>query len=137
MTTSHLYLIAASCRTWAEEFANETDDFGSDLNGMCAIASTKVFTELKKKGYNPRIHLWAGDSCAHCFVVVDDYIVDITATQFWGHRDQKVVVLHEKEASEFEYYGTSKIFTSTKALRKHQESTHWPSEQLAYDDYLS
>ena len=137
MTTSHLYLIAASCRTWAEEFANEAELFSSDLNGLCGIASAKVFLELKAKGYKPVIHLHAGDDCAHCFVVVEDYIVDVTATQFWGHKDVKVVVLHEKEAVEFEYYTTSKTFTTVKALRKHQESTQWPSEQIAYDEYLS
>ena len=136
MTKSSIHLIAASCRTWAEEFAGSTEWADQSLNGLCAIASAKVFLELKKRNYRPEIHLYSGSDCAHCFVVVEDYIVDITATQFWGNRDQKVVILHEKEATEFEYYTTSKVFGTVKQLRKHQESTRWPSYQIAFDEYM-
>ena len=125
--------IARLCREWAEHVTKNSEHYTRSLCGFCAIAAGKVFTELLKANYAPVIHLWEGRKCTHCFIQVDDYVVDITATQFEEFRDKKVLILHEKEAIEYRYYSTSKTFDSIKALREHQISTGWPTEQICYN----
>ena len=132
-----LYQIAKACREWAEKFAKKTDDYPKNLCGMCAIASAKVFIELKNKGYRPELRLWMGEWGGHCFVVVDDHIVDITATQFPDFSDSKVLVIHEREADMFEFYKTTKVFETVKQLQKHQKNTKWPTEQIVFDEYFA
>jgi hypothetical protein len=68
---------------------------------------------------------------AHVFIVVDDHVVDITATQFREFEDTKIVVLHTKEAEQYDFYETSQMFETPQKLRKYQVRNHWPGEQIA------
>lgn len=79
--------IARSVRKWAEHHVSseETVNSGYDFSGdpdlccMCAYASTVLLDQLHKKGI----------TCAklvtnqyHCFIEIENNILDITATQF-------------------------------------------------------
>lgn len=52
--------------------------YSSELSGMCAVASYQLFCRLKKLGLKPKL----AQARNHAFVICEDYLVDITATQF-------------------------------------------------------
>ena len=55
------------------------------LWGWCTTCSVKLFKILKEKGYKPIFSLAYRNSTysnAHCFILCNDYIIDVTATQF-------------------------------------------------------
>ena len=86
--------VAEEVREKCLDFALSDDSIGYDFHGqenldmMCAVASAVLFREFCRKGIGkkPRIvegEYWKED---HCWVEVDDYVVDITASQFHGPR---------------------------------------------------
>ena len=67
----------------------DTNYFNKNMVGMCAIVSLLVYKRLKENGYTPQIVV----NEAHCFVVEDDFIVDLTSIQF----DQGFLLLRKRE----------------------------------------
>ena len=126
--------IASDVRRWAEDQAyDKTLDEVHDLNGYCAIAAAELHRRLVSEGIRNELHMAThGCGSSHCWVVVNDHVVDVTATQFGPFRAQPVVVLHEKEAEQHWFYRTTEIFYSSKSLRKSQQRTGWPPHQIAY-----
>ena len=129
-----IYSIADTTRKWAENYA-KSNGFDSNLCGLCAISSAKLFTSLKKEGYSPEIRLHDG-STSHVFVVVNDHIVDITASQFGM---KSIEIVHECEVGVYDYnsddskyywYHTD-VLTSVKNLIKFQRKYGWPPSQIA------
>lgn len=107
-------------------------NFGyKDLTGWCAIASAELHKHLLIKGIKSVIHVhndgFYGD---HCFLVVDDHVVDITATQFREYKNVEVVIKHVKEAEVNEYHTTTKTFNTASDLRVYQKRSGWPSRQI-------
>lgn len=62
-----------------------------DLEGMCAIASYSLFCELNKCSGLSGCAIGLALADSHCFVVVNNKIVDITASQF-GKEYPKVYI---------------------------------------------
>lgn len=97
-----LRIIASRVRKEMDQTAYDHCFWGQELAGMCAIASYCLYVDLKKAGFNPEFvaQRW-GDTGFHyhCYLVIDGYIADITATQFgknsvcvrrdvnWKHND--------------------------------------------------
>lgn len=103
-----LKAIASKVRTWAEEHVKALNqskryhDFSeNDLSCMCAYASTVLLSYLHWLGVHNAV-LIANEY--HCFVMVDDYVVDVTATQFCGNF-KKVEVCRLKTIREKSKYG--------------------------------
>ena len=126
-----VFAIAKSVRQWTQESARKARYHPSDLMGWCAISSAKMLRELKAAGIDGKIHVRDYYDC-HCFVVVDDYVVDVTATQFSEFRNNPVVIMHIKEAEAYDFYTTEKVFKLPDELRVHQLRTKWPKRQIAY-----
>ncbi len=63
------------------------------LNGACLSASVMLFDELTEAGFTPAVV----SSHSHMFVVCDEFMIDITATQF-GHPG--VLVRHYSKLKE-------------------------------------
>lgn len=65
-------------------FLSIKDKYNTDdkLSCMCAIASNYLFLKLKKYGINSSIYCVALKKYSHCFLMIEDYILDITASQF-------------------------------------------------------
>ena len=126
--------IAAEVRQWAEMRARGCQD----LSGWCAIASAQLFRELVLLGIRPEIHMWTweADDSAHVFLVVEDHVVDVTATQFQEFRRKPIVIMHQREAEVYEFYRTAQVFSDADALRQHQLRTGWPRDQIAYDKLM-
>jgi len=55
-----------------------TANVAKSLNGYCGFGSTMIWQALKAEGFKPKIINGVG----HWFVVCDDILVDVTASQF-------------------------------------------------------
>lgn len=120
-------------RTWAE-LTNSRRAFPgpSNLLGWCAIASARLWRELSAAGIESEIHMATGGGCgSHVFLVVDDHVVDVTASQFNEFYKKKLVIMHRKEAEQHWFYRTDDVFETADELRRSQIRTGWPKEQTA------
>ena len=130
--------IAQKVRFASEIFAlspeSESLDFHGreDLGCMCATASFALYTELKKNGYDctfvsGRFKDW----CDHCWVEIDEMIVDITATQFSGKYDSgrfdKVFVVPNTDDRYRAYNSRSR--RKTMGNLSNMQKSGWPKEQ--------
>lgn len=126
---SNVLAVATDVRYWAEGRANN-----EDLNGWCARASAELFKQLKAEDIEAEIHVWneTEGEPSHVFVVVEDHVVDVTATQFPEFVDTPVVIMHQREAEAHEFYQTKHVFHSVQELLKYQKKTRWPGHQMAF-----
>lgn len=122
---------AADVRHWAEEQAAR--GHLDDLNGWCARASAELHRRLTRRGIPAEIHMWTWelDASAHVYVVVEDHVLDVTASQFKQFRHQRVVLLHVREAEAYEFYRSVDIFKCADSLRRQQKKDLWPQDQVA------
>ena len=127
-----VYEVALEVRAWAEDHATKAGHTIIDLNGWCAIASAELHNRLKRLDIQSELHMAMEEIGCHVFVMVDDYIVDVTATQFREFRNDAVVMRHGKELMDYCYYQSKEVFQSSKNLRSFQRKEQWPREQIAY-----
>lgn len=124
--------VAYDVRSWAEDKAYDRGDRHYDLCGWCAIASAELNRRLSRHEISSLIQVAETDEYSHAFLLVDDHIIDVTATQFGDFPNQQVVVMHHREAEMYEYYFPRYSFDSAKQLRKWQIANGWPSNQVAF-----
>lgn len=120
--------IAKRVREWTERKAERAKYNQHNLCGWCAISAAQLFRELRREDIPAELHYVSG----HCFVVVDDYVVDVTATQFMKFENVEINILHHKEAQEYWYYETEHRFDSPTKLREHQIKKNWPKREICY-----
>lgn len=78
-----------------------------NLAGMCAIASFTLARALKDEGVSAQI--MQGEACGgfgHCWVEVNDEVVDVTATQFAQYNkqlDKELVRFNVADKGKFQY----------------------------------
>ncbi len=147
MSEQALVRIAQQARDWIEgvvrsqrvfERGRKIDYQDPDLCGYCAIASGKLHQLLERSGFRPALGVAYRNAEAHVYVLVDDMIVDVTATQFREFRNQPVVIMHEREAQHLWYYCANKVVNTVEQLVKLQKKDGWPSEQIAHvSNYLN
>ena len=124
---------AKKVRAWAEATNRRRAVPGTDdLNGWCAITSARLWRDLSAAGVKSEIHMAESDDGCHVFLVVDDHVVDVTATQFNEFRNRKLVIMHHREADRFWFYQSCDIFDTAEDLRVTQIRTGWPPEQTAH-----
>jgi len=124
--------LARQVRAWVEERDDRSQHPTGDLNGWCAIASGKLSRELAKNEIAHEIHVQSSDYGCHAYVVVDDHVVDVTATQFEEFRNRPVLIMHCREAECYDFYNASATFISTEQLIKYQRKQNWSTNQIAY-----
>lgn len=128
--------IAQQSRQWAEEYAKiDNNVFSSKLDCMCAISSSYLSFLLTKAGINNQIAIYEGIGFAHCFVITDNYLIDITATQFkysftsFDINNVEIKLLDQIDLEKNEYWEISKTFLNPHDLLKYQIHNGWPIEQ--------
>jgi hypothetical protein len=124
--------MAQEVRCWAED---EDLRWGErpGLQGLCGIASGEFSRRLVKEGIDHEICMASDDDIgSHVFVIIDDFIYDVTATQFPEYKDQKVLIIHSREAEINWYHQPWEYFKTSKELRKFQIKNRWPEDQTAY-----
>lgn len=118
--------VASKAREWAEIKQRKYQFlFRPDLCGMCAKASGYLFELLSKEGIKAKIAI----NDKHCFVIVNDYIVDITATQY-GREKIYIIPLAEAENQYYNYWTVTATFDNIEVVRNYQESEGWAEHQM-------
>lgn len=128
----HVISIARNVRAWAEFRNNRQTYPGRNLNGWCAIASAQLSREFSQNDIKHEIHMSETDMGNHVYVIVDDHVVDVTATQFSEFKNENIVILHHREADLYWFWRSAYVFQTANELRKHQRKTGWPIDQTAY-----
>lgn len=119
--------------------------WGANREGMCAIASLMLMHQLFKIHLNPVFVT----SMNHCFITIDGYILDITATQFGNIHDDIVFEpyaefiarisgqdkKHEQRAEPWEiiskFYSTEEVLL----LLKFKENQFSPNQWRELSDF--
>jgi hypothetical protein len=121
--------IASTVRSWAEQRAARLgDSTPSELDCYCGIASTKMSLMLNEVHIGHRIALSQCSYGSHAFVLVNNYIVDVTATQF-GEED-RIFVRHSRHPSLNWYHRFNRTFKSARSFITTQIREHWPDDQI-------
>ena len=123
--------IAVTVRRWAEDRDRAGQYPSGDLNGLCAIASGELYRRLARNNIRSSIRVTESDYGCHVFSVVDNHVVDVTATQFNSFRGKKIVILPIDEAECHDCFQSCHEFDSASALRDYQIAVKWPKSQTA------
>jgi hypothetical protein len=123
-----VYAIAKRVRSWTQRKADEKNFNPHNLCGWCAISAAELHRQLSRENISAELH-YTGN---HCFAVVEDHIVDVTATQFGEFEDVEINIIHLKEAGEYWYYESDAIFRDPLDLRKHQLKNKWVKREICY-----
>ena len=95
MTPSDLKRLGLMLRRELKPFIDENTpkDFYGNFGGACGFMSYAMYQLLRRLGEKPRLAVAGGifAGCSHCWVEIDGYIVDLTATQFGYTRPVQVV----------------------------------------------
>jgi len=128
MNLSLIKSIAKECREWAESVADVYDSDSVCLDCMCAITSYEIFLTLKEKGIRAKFCM----NNHHCFVMVDDYVIDITAKQF-SRKAHKIIVDKKENLFEITDWDGNSIWTVLHSTEKPERirglMKDWPIEQ--------
>lgn len=119
--------IARRVRRWAERVDERRDGKDPNLGGLCAIASRQLHAELVLAGYEARIAYRQ----EHCFVLVEDYLVDVTASQFGGPR---IVVRQIKRLDPVPWYWQhQRTYKTNRGFNARLKKDRWPRMQMRCD----
>lgn len=125
--------IATQTRRWAMR-NRQRAKVPSTLMGMCAIAAGELWSRLTKAGIQSKIAIRNVMCEGHCFVIVGEYLVDITATQFNGEM-KAVEIRHRAEArKQYNFWRCTKIHDTANQLKQHQARTGWPNHQIVWTE---
>ena len=137
--------IARQTRRWALRHRHKVWA-DATLCGMCAIASAELHKRLTAAGFSAAIAFRNTADEGHAFVICDELIVDVTATQFgWitrrgadlrytrerRCRAVEIVPLSDK-ASRPLFWQETAIYDSLDALVLRQKQSGWPPDQIAW-----
>lgn len=107
-----------------------------DLAGYCAIASAELYRKLQKYGIEDlQLAMWVNDydDHAHVFLLWNEHVVDVTATQFGYSNIGEVEIRPLKEAMNMiPQWQPLHTFDSPAELRRNQLENGWPENQVAF-----
>jgi hypothetical protein len=101
---NHVLDVLQAIRVELEGYSIE-EGYPHDLCGLCAISASMVHEELKALGINTEIYLNRIDSYsyAHAYNMYEDWVIDLTATQFQD-LDDTVFIKHRSELKDDAHY---------------------------------
>lgn len=117
--------LAHKVRVAVEELANGLEPswmiVKEDLAGMCAVASRALCTVLRNHGYKAKFVLAQYCFGSHCWVELDGWIIDITATQFGSNYPP----VHIVGISSYNNSTSERYRTSERCNPKHVNEDYW------------
>lgn len=134
--------IAQRARQRAETFAEHHGFCSESLDMACAHGSRILFEELKAAGYSPRFGIHHGDVEGHVFIECEDFIIDITATQYRdpsGYTFDKVVIWSTGYGDRENFWEATHYANTLDELVKILASNDWCQTQIPGsepDDYI-
>lgn len=131
---SNIQLIANQARDFATRYATRFS-FDHTLQGTCAVASAHLHTLCAEQGIKAKIIMTARDIYAHhCYVVLHNLLVDVTATQFQQCRHRPIVmelITRIPQTKEYWFWNNrEQSFDSVQELRDHQQQYRWDKLQI-------
>lgn len=130
---------ASQARDWlaSGEMADRSSRFAvsDDMTGYCAVGSAYLSNLLTKAGIPHEIHMSRQRFGDHVYVVVEDYIVDVTASQFNGwpwlvEPLNPIEVRHRISLTDDHlHWKTATTFSAIDELSALIDSEVWPEEQ--------
>ena len=97
--------------------------FEKNLCGLCAIASAKLFDELRQNGFRP----WLVRTGCHTFIECLGHVVDITATQF-GNRT--ICILPKPKTVQAWYWNPEHVVGKARSKRSWKKLfSDWENSQ--------
>lgn len=131
--------LARDVREWTEQlyFVRQQSDGLTGrplptLCGYCAIASAELWRRLRDQGIYSQLHVSYTVYGSHVYVVLEDHIVDVTATQFHDITvDHDQLYIRHARMSAHVYHQTTEIFETADDLRRFQRQGRWPKDQIA------
>ncbi len=125
------YLAAIDTRHWAERYQKTSPGrYWEGCGGLCAIASAKLFKKLEFLGIDAKIVI----NNHHCFLLVDEHILDVTATQF-TYNNARVTIIPNNKAQPY-YWQQKEVFNSLEELLNYQNKADWPKHQQPTPEIL-
>lgn len=127
------YRVRESVEKIAEDEVDVRDSFNDPetLGGFCARASAMLSALLAANNIE---HQLVYSSSGHVFITCQNYIVDVTATQF--RSDVGAVCMRPKESMQSTWWKVSKVFDSISDLIIWQTDNNWPWQQSVQDSDL-
>lgn len=122
-----LFKIAKTVRKQAYNKAHKY--YGEELTGYCARGSAMLWTALVKAGLSPVICLARSQDGDHVFVMCENYIVDVTATQF-GERPVCIKRFGRGGLQPPWYWRCFKTFNDPNSLKQCQIEEDWPKDEI-------
>jgi hypothetical protein len=123
------------CRK-VRDYFSQKEDCGKYMDEYCAIASYKLFEELKRANYSPELVVGEFPEFGHCWIELDGKVIDITATQFLNSFPEILVedvnkYLHVMNKSIYEFNnGRITKFKNKHSFKKFLKNQGWPKHQL-------
>lgn len=134
MNNNRVLTIARAVREWAEERAAQFGDSDPQLSCYCAIASAKMSMILAAEGIKHRIGYAHSPIGGHMYILIDNWIIDVTATQFG--EDEKILVRHAHATRLPWYHRTKQTFMSAQTLLRWQQRSYWPEDQMMAEEEM-
>ena len=137
--------IARETRKHVKSFIGRNEDIYFDVNTKtlecgCGIASSILLKRLHASGYDSA-NIFDTDS--HAFIIVEGYLLDITATQFKGFERKAVLFeLYDdflksgRSPNIQQIWGDGKSSKSTSHFIMKQKADAWPEEQIIRSEHL-
>lgn len=133
---SVINIAAMKGRSWVE--ANLVGRFGSDLCGACAWASTYILYRLLREGVKAHVAISKIPGGQHAFVVTEDFIVDVTATQFSDKKTfvPEVVIVSRKKEPEYYWENVITRIKTPNGVVRFTKKPRWPDDQIPNLRYI-
>lgn len=132
MTTSStiphaLYECAAQTLSEITQSKGYTRD--PSLVGWCAKASLLLFKTLQRCGFTPKLKVWQSGELGHCYVECDNYIIDVTASQFGG---QEVEIVPLGHGAKRQYWKARKTFLDPTMFIAYLHTHRWHADSIPH-----
>lgn len=122
--------LAQCVRNWAES-KRHRHNFSADLCGMCAIANAHLYRVLKDHG----IRFWLVENDHHVFLLRQNRVLDVTATQFGDYGRVLFTPLDAPAAhkgdkiGDVSWWQVRRKFATLEQLNAYMKQTGWPPYQ--------
>lgn len=123
------------CRK-VRDYYSQKEDCGKYMDEHCAIASYKLFEELKQANYFPALVVGEFPEFGHCWIELEGKVVDITATQFLNSLPEIFIedinnYFRAMNKSMYEFNnGCITKFKNKYSFKKYLKNQGWPNHQL-------
>ncbi len=121
---------ALKVREWAEEAAPGKYMNRKTLCGMCAIASGELISLLTETVPDSKEKARVRVNRSHCYVTYDEYVIDVTATQF-GVKE-RIMICHYDDVPDTSVWNHKYdlALQSKEELRLCLQGWMWPCYQI-------